>query len=84
MMRERPIVSAPSRKSGRRRGTSLLAVLDQNDTGFAIVTGGERWGPILHEFVGSIGLGNRLAAVGTVAPTGADIARDPRRRRIGQ
>jgi allantoin racemase len=44
---------------------------------FAIVTGGERWGPMLHEFVGSIGLGDRLAAVETVAPTGADIARDP-------
>lgn len=44
---------------------------------FAMVTGGERWGPMLHEFVGSIGLGDRLAAVETVAPTGADIARDP-------
>jgi Asp/Glu/hydantoin racemase len=44
---------------------------------FAIVTGGERWGPILREFLGSLGLGERLAAVETVAPTGADIARDP-------
>lgn len=44
---------------------------------FAIVTGGERWGPMLREFVASIGLGDRLAAVVTVAPTGADIARDP-------
>lgn len=44
---------------------------------FAIVTGGERWGPMLHEFLGSLGLGGRLATVETVAPTGADIARDP-------
>jgi Asp/Glu/hydantoin racemase len=44
---------------------------------FSIVTGGERWGPILHEFVAMLGLGERLAAVETVAPTGADIARDP-------
>ena len=44
---------------------------------FSIVTGGERWGPILHEFVASLGLGHRLAAVETVAPTGADIAADP-------
>lgn len=44
---------------------------------FGIVTGGERWGPMLREFVSSIGLGERLAAVETVAPTGADIARDP-------
>ena len=44
---------------------------------FSIVTGGERWGPMLREFVGTLGLGERLAAVETVAPTGAEIARDP-------
>lgn len=44
---------------------------------FSIVTGGERWGPILHEFVAMIGLDGRLASVETVTPTGADIARDP-------
>jgi allantoin racemase len=44
---------------------------------FAIVTGGERWGPMLEEFVASIGLAHHLAGVTTVAPSGADIARDP-------
>ncbi|KRE04244.1 Asp/Glu racemase [Bosea sp. Root381] len=44
---------------------------------FSIVTGGERWGPILTEFVTSLGLGTSLAAVETVAPTGGDIASDP-------
>jgi allantoin racemase len=44
---------------------------------FAIVTGGERWGPMLEEFVASIGLSDKLARVETVAPSGADIARDP-------
>jgi allantoin racemase len=44
---------------------------------FSIVTGGERWGPMLHEFVASIGLEPRLASVKCVAPTGGDIARDP-------
>lgn len=44
---------------------------------FSIVTGGERWGPMLHEFVAMLGLGDRLAAIETVAPTGADIANDP-------
>lgn len=44
---------------------------------FAIVTGGERWGPMLAEFVESLGLADRLASVETVAPTGGDIARDP-------
>lgn len=44
---------------------------------FGIVTGGERWGPMLREFVASRGLSDRLASVQTVAPTGGDIARDP-------
>ncbi len=44
---------------------------------FGIVTGGERWGPMLREFVAVRGLSDRLACVHTVAPTGADIARDP-------
>lgn len=44
---------------------------------FSIVTGGERWGPILTEFVASLGLGSSLAAIETVAPTGGDIADDP-------
>ncbi len=46
---------------------------------FSIVTGGERWGPMLHEFVASLGLASRLASIRTVAPTGADIANDPER-----
>ncbi|MBM3368884.1 MAG: Asp/Glu racemase [Betaproteobacteria bacterium] len=44
---------------------------------FSIVTGGERWGPMLREFVDWLGLGASLASVRTVAPSGADIARDP-------
>jgi allantoin racemase len=46
---------------------------------FAIVTGGERWGPMLREFVAGLGLADRLARVETVAPTGGEIARDPDR-----
>lgn len=41
------------------------------------MTGGERWGPILTEFVASLGLGPSLAKVETVAPTGGDVAEDP-------
>lgn len=44
---------------------------------FSIVTGGERWGPILTEFTAALGLDGRLASVETVAPTGGDIAADP-------
>ena len=45
---------------------------------FSIVTGGERWKSMLEEFVASHGLTSRLASVRTVAPTGADIARNPK------
>ncbi|TVQ28982.1 MAG: Asp/Glu racemase [Geminicoccaceae bacterium] len=44
---------------------------------FGIVTGGERWGPMLERFVAQIGLRDRLAHIATVAPSGGDIARDP-------
>jgi len=44
---------------------------------FTIVTGGERWGPMLEELAALLGLDGNLARVRTVAPTGADIARDP-------
>lgn len=46
---------------------------------FSIVTGGERWGPMLEEFGTSLGLEDWLASVRTVAPTGAEVARDPDR-----
>lgn len=44
---------------------------------FAIVTGGAAWEPMLREIVAGLGLGERLAGVRTVAPTGGEIARDP-------
>ena len=44
---------------------------------FAIVTGGERWGPMLEEFAAARGFASRLLAVKTVAPSGADIAKNP-------
>lgn len=44
---------------------------------FAIVTGGERWRPMLEELVTASGLAARLAGIRTVAPTGAEIARNP-------
>lgn len=46
---------------------------------FAIVTGGERWGAMLDEFVAALGLSSQLAIVKTVAPSGGDIAREPDR-----
>ncbi len=44
---------------------------------FSIVTGGVLWQPMLRELVTLHGAADRLASIRTVAPSGADIARDP-------
>jgi len=44
---------------------------------FAIVTGGAAWGPMLKELVIGFGLSDRLAAIRTIEPSGAQIALDP-------
>jgi allantoin racemase len=44
---------------------------------FAIVTGGRAWVAMLEEFVAGLGLARHLASVRAVAPSGAEIARDP-------
>jgi len=61
-------------------GMAEAAILQASAIGqrFSIVTGGERWKPMLEEFVAAQGMSTRLASVRTVAPTGADIARNPK------
>lgn len=44
---------------------------------FGIVTGGERWRPMLTEYVDSLGLGDRLSGVRTLRADGGQIAADP-------
>ena len=44
---------------------------------FAIVTGGERWGPMLQRLAQTLGHAPLLAGIRTVAPTGAQLAADP-------
>lgn len=44
---------------------------------FAIVTGGQRWGPMLQRLAQSLGHAPLLAGIHTVAPTGAQLAADP-------
>lgn len=44
---------------------------------FAIVTGGERWGPMLQRLAQALGHAPLLAGIHTVAPTGAQLAADP-------
>jgi Asp/Glu/hydantoin racemase len=44
---------------------------------FAIVTGGDRWAPILQRQAQSLGHAPALAGIHTVAPTGAQLAADP-------
>jgi allantoin racemase len=44
---------------------------------FSIVTGGERWRPMLTEFVATLGLGAHLASVEPLQATGGEIAQAP-------
>src|SRR5580765_2151762 len=44
---------------------------------YAVVTGGERWKPMLERLAFGLGQGAVLAGVHTVAPTGAQLAEDP-------
>ncbi len=44
---------------------------------FAIVTGGAAWEPMLARLAHSLGYAQSLAAIHTVAATGAELARDP-------
>lgn len=44
---------------------------------FAIVTGGERWAPILQRLAQQLGHADALAGIHTVAPNGAQLAADP-------
>ena len=44
---------------------------------FAVVTGGERWKPILQRLAHSLGHSAALTGVHTVAPSGAQLAQDP-------
>jgi Asp/Glu/hydantoin racemase len=45
--------------------------------GFAVVTGGAAWAPMLRDFAAVRGLADRLVAVRTLAIDGGAIARDP-------
>lgn len=44
---------------------------------FAVVTGGERWAPMLTALAQATGFGDSLAGVQAVAATGAELAADP-------
>lgn len=44
---------------------------------FSIITGGERWAPMLREMLLLRGLDGQLASIRTVAPTGGEIAANP-------
>ncbi|MGZ5194279.1 MAG: aspartate/glutamate racemase family protein [Ramlibacter sp.] len=44
---------------------------------FAIVTGGEKWDPILRRVAQAMGFAQALAGIRTVVPTGAELAADP-------
>ena len=59
-------------------GLAEAAFLQASGQGrFAIVTGGAAWEPMLHRLAHSLGYGEHLAAIHTVAATGAELSRDP-------
>lgn len=49
---------------------------------YAVVTGGERWKPMLARLAQALGQGEALAGVQTVAPSGAQLAADPAGARV--
>lgn len=44
---------------------------------FAVVTGGERWGPMLQRLAQALGFASQLAGIHTVSATGGQLAADP-------
>jgi allantoin racemase len=44
---------------------------------FAVVTGGERWRPMLERLALALGYASSLAGIHTVAPSGAELVADP-------
>ncbi len=64
--------------AARVTGLAEAAFLEAEARGrFAVVTGGEAWGPMLTRFARMMDLGDALVGVHTVAPTGAQLANDP-------
>ncbi len=49
---------------------------------FAIVTGGQRWKPMLERLAQQLGYGDLLQGIHTVLPTGAQLAQDPVAARV--
>ncbi len=49
---------------------------------FAIVTGGERWRPMLSRLASALGHTQTLAGIHTVVPSGAELAADPAGARL--
>ncbi len=44
---------------------------------FAIVTGGQGWGPMLQRLAHALGFGDQICGIHTVTQSGAELARDP-------
>jgi Asp/Glu/hydantoin racemase len=59
-------------------GLAEAAFLDAASHGrYAIVTGGERWKPMLQRLAQALGQEQQLVGIHTVIPTGAQLASDP-------
>lgn len=59
-------------------GLAEAAMTEASQYGkFSIVTGGDRWKPILSRLAHTLGMDSHLCGIHTVAPTGAQLAQDP-------
>jgi allantoin racemase len=73
------------RETSRVRVTGLAEASFVEASGhgpFAIVTGGQRWKPMLERLAQTLGYGQFLAGVHTVTPSGAQLAEDPAAARV--
>lgn len=69
--------SCPVPVTGLAEASFIAAARQSRDGRFAIVTGGERWGPMLQRLALILGHGPALAGIHTVKPTGAQLAAAP-------
>lgn len=64
-------------------GLAEASFLEASNHGpFAIVTGGQRWKPMLERLAQTLGYSQLLAGIHTVSPTGAQLAEDPVAARV--
>jgi Asp/Glu/hydantoin racemase len=72
------LVALRETSSAAVAGLAQAAMTEARHYGkFSIVTGGERWKPILFRLAHTLAMDSQLVGIHTVAPTGAQLAQNP-------